>query len=61
MEAHRRLLSYVAILIATIFYIFRPAEAASPDLPTVSEKPCEQASQGSSAGRMVACKPGGSR
>lgn len=61
MEAHRRLLSYIAILIATIFYIFKPAEAASPDLPTVTEKPCQEASTGKPVGRMVACKPGGSR
>jgi hypothetical protein len=56
MESERRLLSYIAILIATVFYCFGRAEAASPELPTVSEPACQQAE--SSAGKMIACKPG---
>ena len=58
MEIERRLLSYIAILIATIFYFFGRAEAASPDLPTVSEPACQQPP---STGKMIACKPGQSK
>jgi hypothetical protein len=55
MESERRLLSYIAILIATVFYCFGRAEAASPGLPTVAEATCQQPAN---AGKMIACKPG---
>jgi hypothetical protein len=43
MPIERRLLSYIAMLIATIYYFFGKAEAATPELPTVSGQQCEQA------------------
>jgi hypothetical protein len=56
MEIERRLLSYIAMLIATIFYCFGRAEAASPELPTVSGQSCQQPDE--RAAKMIACKPG---
>ena len=52
MPIERRFLSYIAMLIATIYYLFGKAEAATPELPTVSGQECEQAH-----GRMFECKP----
>ena len=56
MPIERRFLSYIAMLIATIYYFFGRAEAATPELPTVSGQQCEQAH-----GRMFECKPPVSR
>jgi hypothetical protein len=50
MPIERRLVSYIAMLIATIYYFFGRAEAATPDRPTVSGQECEQA-----RGRMFEC------
>ena len=52
MPIERRLLSYIAMLIATIYYFFGKADAATPELPTVSGHVCEQ-----SPARMFECKP----
>jgi hypothetical protein len=50
MPIERRIVSYIAILIATIYYFFGRAEAATPDRTTVSGQECEQA-----RGRMFEC------
>jgi hypothetical protein len=49
----RRLLSYIAMLIATIYFFFGRADAATPDRPTVSGEACHQPP----AGQMIACEP----
>ena len=55
MPIERRFLSYIAMLIATIYYFFGKADAATPELPTVSGHQCEQA-------RMFECdKPPATR
>jgi hypothetical protein len=57
MEMQRRLLSYVAIFIATIYYFFGRADALTPDLPTVTGGPaCHQPAEKS---RLIQCKPVG--
>ena len=54
MEIERRLVSYVAMLIATAFFFFGRAHAASPDLPVASPtESCKDAP----GGKMVPCKP----
>ena len=57
MPIERRLLSYIAMLIATVYYFFGKAEAASPERPTVTGELCQQPA----TGKMFECKPGGSR
>jgi hypothetical protein len=54
MYIERRLVSYIAILLATVYYLFGRAEAATPGLPTVSGQECEQPE----AGRMFECRRG---
>lgn len=51
---HRRLLSYAAIFIATLYYFFGRAEAAAPTLPTVSGQSCHATGEKT---RMIQCKP----
>jgi hypothetical protein len=55
MEIERRLVSYIALLIATAFFFFGRAHAASPDLPIAS--PTEACKDAPGGGKMVACKP----
>ena len=59
MEIQRRLISYTAVLVATLCYLFGRAEAAVPNRPTVSGESCRQAdSKAQNAGpRMIVCKP----
>jgi hypothetical protein len=54
MEMQRRLISYTAVLVATIYYLFGRAEAATPDRPTVSGQSCHEAA---AKLQMIACKP----
>jgi hypothetical protein len=54
MPVERRLISYIAMLIATVYFFFGRAEAATPNRPTVSGETCHQPPAG---GKMIACKP----
>jgi hypothetical protein len=56
MEIQRRLLSYVAIFIATLYYFFGRADALTPDLPTVSGPSCHQTTEKT---KLIQCKPAG--
>jgi hypothetical protein len=54
MEAHRRIVSVVAILIATVYYLFGRAEAATPERTTVTGHACKEATEKM---KMIQCKP----
>ena len=54
MEMHRRLLSYAAIFIATLYYFFGRAEALTPGLPTVEGPSCHQPAEKT---KLIQCKP----
>jgi hypothetical protein len=56
MEIQRRLLSYSAIFIATLYYFFGRADALTPDLPTVSGPSCHQTAEKT---KLIQCKPAG--
>jgi hypothetical protein len=53
MPIERRIVSYIAMLLATIYFLFGRAEAATPERPTVSGEACHQPP----TGKMIACKP----
>lgn len=56
MEMHRRLLSYAAIFIATLYYFFGRAEALTPGLPTVEGPSCHQPAEKT---QLIQCKTAG--
>lgn len=55
MQIERRLVSYIAMLLATIYFLFGRAEAATPDRPVVTGESCHQPAD--RTGKMIACKP----
>lgn len=53
MELQRRLISYIAIFIATIYYFFGRADALTPELPSTNGPTCHQAAEKT---KMIQCK-----
>ncbi len=53
MEIQRRLTTWAAILIATLYYFFGRADALTPTLPTVSGPSCHQ---GTEKTKLIECK-----
>jgi len=54
MEIRRRLVSYAAIFIATLYYFFGRADALTPDLPTTTGPTCHQATEKQ---KLIECRP----
>lgn len=53
MEIQRRLLPYIVMFIATLYYFFGRAEALTPTLPTVSGPTCHQADEKT---KLIQCR-----
>jgi len=54
MEIRRRLVSYSAIFIATLYYFFGRADALTPDLPTTTGQTCHPSS---GKQKLIECRP----